>query len=197
MKKLLIASIIGAIILFVWGAMAWTFLPIHHHTFKYSPAQEQVLEHLSENLGESGAYGMPSADNREISMFDSNYMTETEKIMKENAGKPSAIIFYNDGGNVMSGRTYAFGFLFQFILAFIASLMLALTGDRLKTFFDRWWLVMLLAVFVSIEGHLMSWNWMGFSWHYVKDMILDELLAWAIVGIWLAYYFGRGKTAAA
>ena len=143
MKKLFIASIVGAIILFVWSAMAWTFLPIHHHTFKYSPAQEQILEMLGENLGESGAYSMPSADNRDISTFDSNYMTETEKIMTDNVGKPSALIFYNDGGHTMGAKTYAFGFLFQFILAFIASLMLALTGERLKSFLVFGWPIIL------------------------------------------------------
>ena len=54
---------------------------------------------------------------------------------------------------------------------------------------------MILAVFVVLQTHMMAWNWAGFSWHFTKDMVLDVLIGWALVGAWLAYYFGRAPKA--
>ena len=73
MKKLLIASSVGAVILFVWSAMAWTMLPLHHHTFMYTPNQDPIMEAINQNLDESGVYAVPNVDNRDIKLFDPEY----------------------------------------------------------------------------------------------------------------------------
>ena len=66
MKKILIGSLVGAIILFIWSFLAWAVLPVHLHTFQYTPAQDSILQILANNNMESGAYAMPMADNRDI-----------------------------------------------------------------------------------------------------------------------------------
>lgn len=190
MKKLLIASSVGAAILFVWSALAWTMLPLHHHTFKYTPNQDPIMEAINQNLDESGVYAVPNVDNRDIKLFDPEYKKAYKELQESMEGQPSSMIVYSKSWN-MGPSVFLYGFLFQFILAFIASLLLALVGGSLTSFFDRWWVVMLLAVFVSVQAYLMEWNWMGFSWHYVRDMIVDVMIGWALCGFWLAYYFGR------
>ena len=51
------------------------------------PLREFSVKILANNQTESGAYLMPMADNRTVSGFDSKYHEESEKVMKENAGK--------------------------------------------------------------------------------------------------------------
>jgi len=94
MKKILIASLVGGIILFAWHAVSWMVMPIHLDSFHYSPAQDSILNAL-ENAGlTTGAYFMPTADNRNVTAFDSEYHKKTEELMKTRVGKPMATIFY-------------------------------------------------------------------------------------------------------
>src|SRR4051812_48022694 len=94
MKKILTGSAVGAIILFIWSFLAWAILPLHLHTFMYTPAQDALLKVLEENNVETGAYIIPMADNRNVSGFDSKYMDESKKVMEASKGKPSASIYY-------------------------------------------------------------------------------------------------------
>ena len=191
MKKLIIGSLVGAVILFVWSAFSWMVLPIHTHSFMYSPGQDTIMQALNANMEQTGAYVMPSIDNRNVEMFDAKYQQECQKFMEQNKGKPSAMIFYMKEGMTMSGSTFAFGFLFDWIAVLCAVIFLAAAGDKLNTFYQRWWMVMLIGVAVAMQGKLLDWNWMGFPWHFVKWSLIDIVVQWGLCGAWLAWYLGR------
>jgi len=188
MKKLIIATFVGAFILFLWSAISWMALPIHHQSLWYTPAQDTILEVINKNIDESGAYMLPTADNRNVKTFDSDYVREKQKVQEENQGKPFAMIFYVKEGMQMDARQFITGYVFKFFSVLIAVIILLAAGDKLNSFYMRWWIVMLLAVIISIEGYLMNWNWMGYPWHYIKGFIVDNLIAWGLCGIWLAWY---------
>ena len=188
MIKLIIATFVGAFILFLWGAISWMALPIHHQSLWYTPAQDTILEVINNNIDESGAYMLPTADNRNVKTFDPDYEREHQKLQEENQGKPFAMIFYVKEGMQMDARQFITGYVFNFISVLIAVIILLAAGDKLKSFYMRWWIVMLLAVIISIEGYLVNWNWMGYPWHYIKGSIVDNLIAWGLCGIWLAWY---------
>ena len=179
MKKILIGSIVGALIMFIWSFLAWMILPIHANTYKYTDKQEAILKALADNNLETGIYGMPSAPTKEEQM----------KIMENNKGKPGAALFYTKEDPGMGGSQYIFGILFNFILVFAACMLLA--ANMGGTFFSRWWMVMMVAVVVIFQTYMMQWNWMGNGWGYTKDFVLDTALGWAINGLWLSWWFGR------
>ncbi len=191
MKKILISAVVGALIIFVWDSISWMVLPVHHQTFMHTPGQDEILNVINENLNGSAAYMLPSADNRDVKLFDPEYEEADRKVMEENMGKPFAMIFYVKEGMSMEGSMFIIGYIIQFISVLCAAIILLAAGDKLTTFYMRWWIVMLIAVIISIQGHLMGWNWMGLPWHYVKGFIVDTLIGWGLCGAWLAYYFGR------
>ena len=179
MQKLFIASLVGAFIMFVWSYMAWMILPIHANTFMYTPAQDAIMNVLAENNLESGTYGMPSAPAKE----------EQIKIMKENAGKPGAAVFYTKEDPGMGASQMVYGFIFNFILVFAACTLLA--NNMKGSFFSRWWMVMMVAVIIIFGVYMLQWNWMGYTWNYTRDFVFDATMGWAINGLWLAWYMGR------
>jgi hypothetical protein len=61
MKKWVIGSLVGAIIVFAWQAISWTFLGIHAGEEKYTPAQDQILSTLNAANLEDGMYMLPNA----------------------------------------------------------------------------------------------------------------------------------------
>ncbi len=60
MKKWIIGSLVGAIIVFAWQAASWTFLGIHAGEEKYTPAQDQILSTLASSNLEDGMYMLPN-----------------------------------------------------------------------------------------------------------------------------------------
>jgi hypothetical protein len=189
MKKILIGSFVGAIILFVWSFLAWAITPIHLHTFMYTPAQDAILKTLEENNVETGAYGIPMVDNRNVSGFDSEYQKKSEEFMKANSSKPAATIQYRKEGYDMSAMTLIRGFLFDFLASLAACILLAPGFAAMNSFFGRWWLVLLIGVVLAISGPLINFNWMGAPWQFTLDMVMDNLLNWGILGLWFAWYF--------
>ena len=179
MKKIIIGSVVGAIIMFIWSFLAWMILPIHANTYAYTPAQDAILKVLADNNLETGTYGMPSAATKEESM----------KVHESNVGKSGAAIFYIKEEPPMGASMYIGGIIFDFIMVFAACMLLmnSMTGS----FFSRWWMVMMVAVILIFGEHLMNWNWMGHSWNYTRDFVLDCACGWAINGLWLAWWFGR------
>lgn len=191
MKKLIIGSLVGAIILFVWSAMSWTMLPINLHTFMYTPAQDSILKVLADNNVPTGTYGIPMVDNRNVSGFDSKYQEDSEKLMKEKAGTPMATLFYQREDTQMGAATFMRGLLFDF-LAVLAACIILIPGFVASTsFLQRWWLVMVVGLLITASGPLIEYNWMGRPWDYAMHMVTNDLLNWGITGIWLAWYFRK------
>ena len=186
MKKLLIGSLVGAVIYFFWGFISWAVLPIHLHTVSYTPAQDTLLQIMADAHMTDGAYSMPMADNRNVSGFDSKYREETERVMKESKGKPMASIYYLEDGYKMNIPR---GFLFDFIAVLAACIILVPAFSTTNSFFQRWWFTLLIGLIVSVCGPLVNYNWMSMPWNFTVDMVFDYLLSWGVTGVWLAWYF--------
>src|SRR5689334_8291643 len=101
MMKIFIASLVGAIIMFVWSFLAWVVLPIHANTYMYTPAQDNIMKVLGESNLETGTYGMPSAPTPQEAM----------KAHESNVGKPGAAIFYIKEVPKMSSSMHIWGFI--------------------------------------------------------------------------------------
>jgi hypothetical protein len=176
MKKIIIGSLVGAVIMFVWSFLMWAVLPCHLHTFMYTPAQDSLLKGMAESNMETGVYGLPMADNRAMSGFNNTFHEESENL--------------KEGWN-MGGMTFVRGFLWNLFALMALCIMLSGTFGNTSSFFGRWWLVLLAGVLLVTQGPLMQHNWMGFPYDFTMRMAVDIFGNWAVAGLWLAWYFGR------
>ena len=87
MKKWIIGSLVGAIIIFAWQFLSWTMIGIHSGEEKYASAQDQVLSTLSSSNLEDGMYMLPNTQ-------PGATMQEQQNLMQQNEGKPWARIVY-------------------------------------------------------------------------------------------------------
>ena len=188
MKKILIGSLVGAVILFAWSGLAWEVLPVHRTTFSYTDTatQNSLLQVMANSNLASGVYVMPMADNTK-----ENYKEEKKKMMDANKGKPWAAVQYQKEGYMEEPTTPLFGFIYDFIAVLAACILLAGGMSSSASFFSRWWLVMMVAVVICFHQHMEFYNWMHYPWNYTRDMLLDTALGWAINGLWLSWWFGR------
>jgi hypothetical protein len=59
----------------------------------------------------------------------------------------------------------------------------------------RFWVVLLIGFIVALNSYMLDWNWMGFPWHFIKRELVDVFVEWALVGLWLGWYFKPRRTA--
>ena len=193
MKKFIIGSLVGTVLIFFWSFFSWEMLPIHVHSFNYTPKQDSVMKMLDKALPASGAYLLPTADNRNVESVNSAYMKAMEENMKNMTGKSSAMIFYTKQTPAMDPMQIVRGILIDLFAVMSAIIILVLAKDRLRTFFMRFWVILLIGFIVALNSYLLDWNWMGFPWHFIKRELVDVFVEWGLVGLWLAWYFKPAK----
>jgi len=190
MKKFFIASLVGAIIVYVWSALSWIVLPIHTHSFHYTPKQDTIMSVLNKSSLGNDMYMLPNADNRNAGMFDSKYMKAQQENHEKAMGKPFAMLIYNNSFD-MPPIQMVIGIIIDLLAVMCATIILVMAKDKLVTFFMRWWVVMVIGFIVALNSYMLEWNWMGFPWHFVKGEIIDTFMEWGLCGAWLSWYLGR------
>jgi hypothetical protein len=191
MKKFIIASLVGTLIIFLWSAISWTALPIHTHSFRYTPKQDSIMKVLTGSSLETGEYMMPMVDNRNVGMFDKEAMKKHEEMMKNNVGKPFAMIMYNKEGISMDPCQFIIGLLVDLFAVMCVVILLVMAREKLTTFFMRWWAVMIIGFVVALNSYMLEWNWLHYPWHFLKGEIIDTFVEWGLCGAWLSWYIGR------
>jgi hypothetical protein len=59
MKKLLIGSLIGGIIIFIYQTLSWTVLNLHAANQQYTPKQDTIMAFMNQQFTEDGSYEIP------------------------------------------------------------------------------------------------------------------------------------------
>jgi hypothetical protein len=179
MKKWIIGSFVGAIIVFAWQASSWMFLGIHDSSMKYTPAQNDILSALSSNLKEDGAYMLPNAATK----------SERQKVMDEMKGKPWATVIYHHTFNNQMTMMMVRGFLVCFVLVLLLVLILTKGGMPGFTGFVTGSLA--VGVFTFLWGPYLGHNWFDLPWHMIRGDIIDAIVAWGLCGAWLGWWMNK------
>lgn len=179
MKKQLIATLVGAIILFVWQFLSWAVLPVHQSEYGYTPNQDKIMEALNQYLTEENTYmvpGVPPGTPHE----------QAEAAMQSNIGKPWARISYHKSLNMDMGTNMIRGFSVDLLVAFFLMwLLLQFANLNLRTAVQA-------AVAVGIMAYLTIpylnnvWFEEGSAGHLV-----DAIVPWTLMGLWLGWWLPR------
>jgi len=180
MKKWIISSLVGAIIIFAWQSAAWMFLGVHDTKINYTPAQDNIMNVLSSSNLEEALYMMPSAPTEK----------EREEQMKTMEGKPWASVIYHREFKDSMVRRMIRGFLVNIFL--VISLIYLLTRGGTVPIPRRIFSASVafgLACFLwgPYTGHI----WFDLPWSMIKGDLIDALAAWALCGLWLGWWLNR------
>jgi len=180
MKKIIIGTIVATVIYFLYQTAAWMG-GLHGTPGTYTPNNNEILNYLSQVLGEDGMYMMPMVD-----PGLPNRMEEEQKLMEQNVGKPWAMILYHKSMMGMEAGYILIGFLYSLIACLIASLIIyygnfSSTSTRFLAAFS-------FGLFTLSQGVLDDMNWWSYPWSFVKAEVIDLTLGWGITCLWLAWF---------
>ncbi len=179
MKKQLIATLVGAIILFLWQFLSWSMLPTHHSEYGYTANQDKIMETLNQNLTEAGTYMVPGVP-------PGTSYEQAEASMASNVGKPWASISYHKSYNVNMGMNMFRGFVADLVAAFLLVWLLM----KFET------LSMLTSVQASVAVGIMGYltiSYLHSIWFESNSIgyLIDAIVSWGLVGIWLGWWLPR------
>lgn len=178
MKKQLIATLVAAVIIFIWQFLSWSMLNIHGAETKYTPKQDTILNFLSQHM-EEGSYFLPTVP---PDMPASEHQAAMEKAM----GKPWATISYHNEMNINMGMNLIRGFAADLVAAWLLVwLLMQFATVDLKT-------GLLASLAVGAIGYI-TLPYLNSIWFEgnTTGYIIDTIVQWGLIGVWLGWYLKK------
>ena len=179
MKKEIIATLVGAIILFVWQFLSWSILPVHLSEYGYSANQDQIMSCLSQNLSESGTYMLPGSP-------PGTSHEQAEKDMEKHLNKPWASIQYHNSFEMNMGMNMFRAFMVDLLAIFLLVWLLRKSSSiTIKS-------AVTSSVAIGFIGYL-TIPYLNSIWFQTNSLghLIDAVVPWSIAGVWLGWYLGR------
>ncbi len=182
MKKAIIASVVGGIILFIWQFLSWALIDFHQPAQQYTEKQGVILDVLASQQLPEGGYIMPSLPKTASEEEWKRMMTETE-------GKPWASVQYHHSRDNNMVMNMVRGFLINIITIFIFCwILFRLAAPTFQNIF-------LASLFTGLIIFL-NVPYINFIWYQSHDIyahLADAIVSWGLVGLWLGWFLSRGN----
>jgi len=178
MKKQIIATVVGALILFIWQFLSWGLINFHKAETQYTPNQDKILEVLSANL-EKGEYFLPGVP-------PGTSMEEEHAFGDSMVGKPWATINYHPQFMMNMPLNLTRGFVVDLLSAFLLVWILLQFG---RLTFGKTVMTCLAIGFIAY----LTIPYINHIWFEGNTMgyLIDTIGSWGIVGVWLGWFLNR------
>lgn len=187
MKRVILATLLGAITLFAWQFVSWMYLPHHDDKMiKTWPGEAGQIESVLRSFPESGAYHYPGYPKDKQAMEAAFERAKTNPVA-------NLILVRKEGSDLMSPQRFAMGFAANAIACLIASLVLLTARVGSLNVGRRFFIIFLLGVFASAAIHGPNWVWWQFPDHFTLVVIADVVAGWFLAGLVMALVFKRPK----
>jgi len=191
-KQLALGSILGAIILFVWSAIAWTLIPWPGEPLRAFTNEDAVLQAIKENAPRSGTYLVPNIPRRTPGMTDQQYKAAQQAMEDKMAHSP--IVFASVRLEPFSSmvKPLVIQFLTQFVVALLGTFLLLQTcGLSYKC---RVLFLTVIGVIIFVGGHVDESTWWSFSNAYMLMQMGALVIGWFLASLVMSAVV-RGKPA--
>lgn len=171
MKRKLLFSLIGAVVIFVWQFLSFAMPNFHKSSMSYTPAQDEILQKLQESGLKEGMYFLGQPD-------PSLSREEQSVAMDAYEDKPWAVINYHEQMSMAMAMPMIRGFLVAFAISFILFWMFL--QQKVPSVRNR----LLLSLAVGMISFLFV-PYTSFIWFEEPDIwayFADGIVPWLILG---------------
>jgi hypothetical protein len=178
MKRILIGSVVAAVVLFVWGFLFWGLSGVSNAVMDPVPDEAALSKTLSEALPRTGVYILPYPPAQPGPEF----------IQRHQAGPLAQIFYRREGTNPMSGGVFAGGFLHMLVSALVMAFALSLVLPAASGYGERVRLVLLAGLAGAIYSNLGKPIWWHQTWDYHFLSFVYDFTSWVLAGLVLAKF---------
>jgi hypothetical protein len=193
-KRLALGSLLGGIVLFVWGAIAWMVIPWPGDPLRAFTNEAAVVQAVTANAPRSGNYLLPIEPNRAPGMSDEQYRAARQAAMDRMTHGPMIFAAVRLEPMGSTSRPLLIQLLTELVLALMASCLLLQTG-RLS-YKGRVLFLTVVGLIIFVGGHADEWNWWSFSSAYMLMQFGAIVIGWLLASLVIAALV-RGRRVAA
>ncbi len=178
-RKILIGSIVGGVLVFMWQFMSWSLVNIHDNEQKYTEKQDTILQFLnSQNLDE-GTYMLPRP-------MPGSSQEEMQKAMEASAGKPWAVVTIHKAMNTDMVMPMVRGLLTDIVAVFLLCWLLGKIPSLNVVS------TMTICICIAVVSYLTT-EYTHSIWYQYNSLayLVDAVGCWAICGAWLGWWLKR------
>jgi hypothetical protein len=196
MNRILLASILGGIAMFIWSTIAHMALPLGEAGIREIPNETRVLSALQSNIAEQeGLYLFPGSG------LGPNPTHQQKSEAMKNMGallarNPSGLLIYHPAGSrsFMFGRLLLTEFATELLETFLAVYLLSQTG--LTTFGARVGFFAFAGILAAVSTNISYWNWYGFPTVYIASYMFTQFGGFICAGVVAALVLKNQPSAA-
>lgn len=170
--RILKASILGGIVLFIWSAISWMALPWHMTTIHGFTDEKAVATVIQSNATQSGMYMLPA--------MQQNGTLKNPDLAK---GPMVFTAVRLQGMQASMAIPMIISFITQVIAAFFVAWLLTKTS---LNYFGRVGFVLMFAIATAIATQVPYWNWFGFDTQFTLVEMADIVIGWFFAGLVMA-----------
>lgn len=186
--RILLATVLAALVLFGWGYVFWALSPFGPAAMEEEPyGGEAMVGTISKVLGDTGVYFIPFPP-------DPSLVTpaQQERFEKRHTEGPIVRVFYNKTGTEPgTPALFVNGFLHNLAIAFLMALILGLAAPALPTYVQRLGLVFLVGAVAAVWLGLSEAIWFYHPWKYELYQAGYVLVGGLLMGLVMAAIIKR------
>jgi hypothetical protein len=185
----ILAALLGAVVLFVWGFVFWTILPWSMQTIRPLPNHAAIASAVTEIP--TGTYFYPDISHTGLPTDDPRTDSTWNEMFKR--GPLFEVRVQHEGMDMMSPMMFVWGFLHFFASTLIAVILLRtvrpqLAGIRGQVLFLTM-VGLLIAVFADLSGPI----WFHYPWDRALTDAVYTVIAWLLAGLAIALVLRRPR----
>ncbi|QDE39929.1 hypothetical protein FIV34_12260 [Luteibacter pinisoli] len=186
--RLTIATLIGGLVMFFWGAFAHMVLPLGNMSMRAPLDETRLLDTMRTALPqEPGIYVLPYFDmaTRGDDKAVQAYVAKTE-------ANPYAFIVYQPQGR--NPMAMGHNLFHQWLSDTLAALLVALVMLRAGASFSRGLLIGLaFGVFTWLSLSVPFWNWYRFPAPFTFGYLIEQAFGWLLAGAAMGWWLSRKR----
>lgn len=187
MKKIILAAVVGGLILWVWGFLAWAVLPLHNATMRAFPDEMAAMDQFRRELPGPGVYVFPMMPDPSSAADPAVTDAAMTEYTARYASGPTGWLFYDPAGKdpFMVNQLIAGFFIFAAAAGLVAWLLSRSTAAA-GSFLSRVAFCGVIGLLIAVGTHLSAWNWMDHPFDWTRAMMIDSIVAWLLAGAGIA-----------
>jgi hypothetical protein len=183
LKSLVLGTLLGGLMAFVWSTVSWEVLGWHEKTLVKFQNDDEVSTVIASHATEDGTYILPGAPSTEGMSAEQKKNVQAALMQKMQKG-PIMIAAVRRGGFGSFSR----GLIIQVLSLMAAALLLTwlLLQTSGLSYGRRVAFLAIVGLAASVIVDLPNWNWWGFSGAYTAVNLADSTITWLVAGLVIA-----------
>jgi hypothetical protein len=193
MKRILLASILGGLTLFVWGFVAHDLLGLGEIGVGEIPSEGVVLSAMRGAIPEAGFYIFPGFGLGPKPTSAQRNAAMPEYMKKYEQSPHGVLVYHPPSGPFHFGTLLGREFALNVLQALLAAWLVASVASG-RNYGARVGVVTIAGVLAAISTNVEYWNWYEFPGNYIAGYMTTQIIGFVLAGFVIAA-FVKNETA--